>query len=320
MANRRERCARGFTLVELLVVVAIIGVLIALLLPAVQAAREAARRSQCANNLKQIGVALHNYHDAHETLPSGVIWSNSLPGGPMGKTWITQLLPYLENMALNGQGSSTSGFGGASGLNVPIMKARLAYMLCPADLEANNVNPMAAEPDGVYAKGNYAGNNGIGPLQPTADPACKGCPIPKTMGLFSNNSRMSFAKILDGASHTAAVTEILKGPEGGWQGVMHYWEGPLYQHDRTPNTSTPDELRNRWCGTPRGFAPCIEVYNTHNDAKLILSARSLHVGGVQSAFADGSVHFIVDQIDLIPWHNLGTSDDGQVIDARQLGL
>ncbi len=311
--NPPWRSRRGFTLVELLVVIAIIGILIALLLPAVQAAREAARRMQCANNLKQIGLALHNYESAHRSFPSGVIWGFG-PNGPMGPTWVAMLLPYLEQSAVAAQVVSTHGFGGGSGPNVPVMGHRPPSFQCPSDLEQPATN------NGIYTKGNYAGNNGLGPMQPGADPRCASCPIPRQPGIFMNNSRTRIADIQDGTSNTVMVAELLQGPPGtdlygGWQGVLHYWEGPMYQHDRPPNTRIADEIRNRWCGEPRDFAPCIETYNHHLDTKLILSARSRHPGGVQTAFADGSVHFISESIQLETWQNLGHPSSGKVIDS-----
>ena len=302
----------GFTLVELLVVIAIIGILIALLLPAVQAAREAARRAQCSNNLKQIVLALHNYHDSHKSFPSGTIWAFG-PYGPMGPTWIGMSLPYLEQKPLADMIDKRYGFGGAAGPNMEVARQGIPTFLCPSDQEQPNANPMPDYPEGAYAKGNYAGNNGVGPQQHGPDPMCNACDEPRKAGIFMPNSKTSIATITDGTSNTAIVSELLKGPTGGWQGVMHYWEGPMYQHDRTPNTSIPDEIRYGWCGTLRTFAPCIETYNYHEDAKLILSARSRHPGGVQVGLADGSVRFASDTIDLVTWQNLGTPDDGHVL-------
>jgi prepilin-type N-terminal cleavage/methylation domain-containing protein len=302
----------GFTLVELLVVIAIIGILIALLLPAVQAAREAARRAACTNNLKQIVLGLHNYHGSLKSFPSGTIWGFG-PYGPMGSTWIAMLLPYVEQKALADKIDRGNGFGGAAGPNMPVAQQRLPVFLCPSDQEQPNANPMPLYPNGAYAKGNYVGNNGVGPQQHGPDPMCVGCAVPRKPGIFMPNSTTNIATITDGTTNTAIVCEVLKGPSGGWQGVMHYWEGPMYQHDRTPNTSTPDEIRSGWCGTPRPFAPCVGTYTYHEDAKLILSARSHHPDGVQVGLADGSVRFAVDTVDATVWQNVGIVNDGKVV-------
>jgi|SanBayMetagenome_1026888.scaffolds.fasta_scaffold13374_2 prepilin-type processing-associated H-X9-DG protein len=135
-----------------------------------------------------------------------------------------------------------------------------------------------------------------------------------------NNSKTRFADLRDGASNTVMVAELIQGPSsgpgspsGGWQGVMHYWEGPLYQHDRTPNTSIPDEMRSHWCGPPRVIAPCAETFSGPYDQKLFLSARSRHPGGVQAALCDGSVRFVGESILLQTWQDLGTPNDGRTL-------
>ena len=243
----RSRRSASFTLVELLVVIAIIGILVAMLLPAVQSAREAARRILCTNNVKQIALALYNYHDSHNQFPPGVVWENGASYGPMCATWIGQILPYIEQHAAYDLAKFEYGNGGGptNPYNIPYMKIKLPPMLCPSDPDQPNSNA------GVYAKGNYAGNSGIGPQQPGGDPLCRGCNPPRTPGVFMPNSRTRIRDLHDGTSKTVLVAELLKGPgTGGWQGVMHYWEGPLYQHDRTPNTSVADEFRNNWCAAP----------------------------------------------------------------------
>ena len=307
---------RAFTLVELLVVIAIIGILVAMLLPAVQSAREAARRMQCSNNLRQVVLALHNYHVNHQQFPIGVVWVPDRIGthGPMFATWIGQLLPFLEQEAVYNLAnfSQPNGSGPGNPWNIPYMKVRIATMQCPSDavqVRANN---------DVYAKGNYAGNNGLGPMQFTASPTCADCTIPRKPGIFMNNSCTRISNLRDGTSCTVLVSELLQGQgDLGFQGVMHYWEGCLYQHDRTPNTSVADEMRMNFCGEPRTFAPCIGVFAPYSTQQY-LSARSLHPGGVNSGFGDGSVKFVHDSIDMTLWQNLGTPADGQIVDLTQL--
>jgi len=139
---------RAFTLVELLVVIAIIGILIALLLPAVQAAREAARRSQCTNNLKQIGLALHNYHDVQRSFPLGAYTGvGPVYGHLSGTNWRTEILPYLEQGALYSKltfdGSAFSGWSGLpfSGGNVALSGLKLDVYLCPSSLILSSTPP-----------------------------------------------------------------------------------------------------------------------------------------------------------------------------------
>ena len=314
LVKREEAFRTGFTLVELLVVIAIIGIMIALLLPAVQAAREAARRTQCSSNLRQVAVGMHNHASARRTFPPGVAWDNAFPWGPMGCTWIALIFPYIEQQQLYNTINHTAGMGhGPVGRNDEVKTTRIPTMNCPSD-------QMQEGAFAFYAKGNFAANNGLGPMQATADPLCKGCTIARRPGVFMNNSKTRFADLSDGASNTIMVAELIQGsspsgsdPSGGWQGVMHYWEGPLYQHDRTPNTSIPDEMRYGWCGMPRNIAPCAETFNHHLDTKLFLSARSRHPGGVQAALCDGSVRFVSESILLQTWQDLGTPNDGRTL-------
>jgi len=312
----------GFTLVELLVVITIIGILIALLLPAVQAAREAARCLQCKNNIKQIALALHNHHVAMGALPPGCYWVEGQGGYSMGVTWIGSILPYIEQGNVQVLDGVSTGGGDR---NMNLITTKLGVMHCPTDepqcgVAWVNWNPSNPE---VYIKGNYGGNNGGGPMQWTADPFCKDCAIPRTRGIFMNNSQTNWSSIFDGLGSTVMIAELIQGGKspgpytsGGWQGVMSYWEGCLYQHERTPNSSSADWLRIGWCGTPIPDLPCIEMYDPYN-TKLILTARSRHPGGVNVGMCDGSVQFISNSIDLLTWQNLGNPRDGNVIDATK---
>jgi prepilin-type N-terminal cleavage/methylation domain-containing protein len=135
----RDKSRVGFTLVELLVVIAIIGILVALLLPAVQAAREAARRSECTNNLKQIGVALHNYHDTHKMFPPGWIPQTGMPGGGSGYAWGwgTAILPFMEQASLPDQiqyGKITIYAAAGDPAILPLMQTPIAPYRCPSDV------------------------------------------------------------------------------------------------------------------------------------------------------------------------------------------
>jgi prepilin-type N-terminal cleavage/methylation domain-containing protein len=195
--------SRGFTLVELLVVIAIIGILIALLLPAVQAAREAARRSQCTNNLKQIGLALHNYHDTFKSLPSGCV--SKVVNGTTSNTawgWPALILPQLEQQplydAIKPGHQSLWATVGDPALK-PLMQQPISALLCPSDT-APKLNDDRKINGVSVAVSNYLGNNSSEALFLTPAPA-------DIAGLFVENRAVRFADILDGLSNTFAVGE-----------------------------------------------------------------------------------------------------------------
>jgi prepilin-type N-terminal cleavage/methylation domain-containing protein/prepilin-type processing-associated H-X9-DG protein len=302
MATKRRKV--GFTLIELLVVIAIIAVLIALLLPAVQQAREAARRTQCKNNLKQIGLALHNYHDTSLTLPPGAI-QNFTGNAQNEASWISMILPGLDQGPLFNRANFSSCFGCTAGPGNPayeITSVSIPMMLCPSDVDAG----LAFN---AYRRGNYVGNSGIGPLHSVNDP---NDPTRTAIGPFTMNSSKRFRDFSDGTTNTIVVAELLKSPGADFRGVMHYPEGSLYQHDQTPNSSVPDQFRNGMCvSIPR--APCVGVYNAYNDRAIVLDARSLHTGGVHVLLADGSVRFISDNIHRPTWQALSTPGGGETL-------
>ena len=302
MAATRTRHS-AFTLIELLVVIAIIAVLIALLLPAVQQAREAARRTQCKNNLKQIGLALHNYHDTHSTFPPGAIQAFP-PGNAQNEaTWISMALPGLDQAPLYNRANFSSCFGCTVSPGNPsyeISSPAIPMMLCPSDVDVG----LAIN---IYRRGNYAANTGIGPLHSVSDPNDS---TRTAIGPFTMNSSKKMKDFMDGTTNTIIVAELLKSPGDDFRGVMHYPEGPLYQHDQTPNSSVPDQFRSGLCvSIPR--APCTGTYTAWNNRSIVLAARSLHVGGVQVLLGDGSVRFISNNLHAPTWQALSTPGMGE---------
>ena len=230
----------GFTLIELLVVIAIIAILIALLLPAVQQAREAARRTQCKNHLKQLGLALHNYHDVYGQFPLGGACNG---GGSFNTcntnfrhedwstTWAIALLPYLDQAPLWNQWDSSE----ASRNQPQVTSAELSFMKCPSDIKeapargnGNSARPRAGDnADSLYAKGNYGANYGGGYAnENSGQDGMTGAPNwtnprSRNIGVFHSRGQgnrrygAAISEIQDGTSNTVAVGEILKEPGDG---------------------------------------------------------------------------------------------------------
>jgi len=306
---------RGFTLVELLVSIAIIGVLVALLLPAVQAVRAAARRSACTNNLRQIGLALQNHHAAHGKFPPG-------RGAPTPRIFSPHayLLAFIEQTTLGAQidlkeapapfNTPTTSYDGAR--NQAAAASAVAVLLCPADPSQGRV------PGSDYGATNYAANSGSG--------ASNGA-LTAADGVFFLGSAVRMKDITDGASHTAAFSERPLGPgEGesasaGGQAPNLILELPA-SADPTP-AACDDPASGTW-NPHRGEKWIVGNYgNTlYNHAlppnaalwdcmnatqqKGRLAARSDHAGGANVLYCDGSVHFIEDAIELAPWQAAAT--------------
>jgi hypothetical protein len=185
-----------------------------------------------------------------------------------------------------------------------IMGQSLPTMLCPSDNEVGLALPGSPG----WARGNYAANTGVGAFISTENPSPPG----RISGPFTMNSKVKLSDFLDGSSNTVLVTELLKVKGDDFRGVMHYPEGPLYQHDRTPNTGVPDEFRGSLCiSTTR--APCTGTYSAYNNRQIRIAARSNHIGGVQILMGDGSGRFISENINLATWQALGTMDKGEVL-------
>ncbi len=198
---------KGFTLIELLVVIAIIAVLIALLLPAVQQAREAARRSDCKNKLKQIGLALHNYEETHKTFPPGVMrHTTASANAQSGYGWGTYILPFLDNAPLFKKFNTNDSIGSAA--NIPLVATVLPAYRCPSDVGESQA-AVTGTGAGNWATTNYVGNYGVGlPVLQEASGVYQGPETAKQVqGIFGQNSRTRIRDIRDGVTNTVLVLE-----------------------------------------------------------------------------------------------------------------
>ncbi len=323
MKAERSRPAhtRGFTLIELLVVIAIIAILIALLLPAVQQAREAARRTQCKNNLKQIGLALHNYHDTHSIFPCGVFAGTGhiyRSAGMHGSGWFHQSLPFMEQSAPYSSISNFFASGAAVGGDNEVYRApeairrlRLSGFMCPSDPNAGSIiGPNHAN----GFQGNYVmcmGSTNLGTYG--GWPAALHGDRRNGMFFFQSSTRMR--DVIDGTSNTIMGSEGVSrgtgleygGPGQYWNG---YWGGPLFTAAQSPNTPVADRIHTCLNTTTR-YAPCVTIGGTGTDAGVF--ARSLHIGGVHTMMADGSVRFVSENIDFATWQGLATRAGSEVI-------
>ncbi|MFH1920673.1 MAG: DUF1559 domain-containing protein [Planctomycetota bacterium] len=305
----RAKSSGGFTLVELLVVIAIIGILIALLLPAVQAAREAARRSQCSNNLKQLGLALHNYHSAVRSFPPGVIWSAGRRYSRARQNFHVHLLPYNEQSTLYDALEWDNLPWGIlwANANKQVTNKVVPNLLCPSDGLGGTDGVNVSQAYQQWAKHNYSGvftGMQFGDLF-SNDPAIR--------TFFTMNKVTKIRDITDGTSNTMCIAESLTGPV--YRGDM--WSdqpcGALIFTELGPNTELPDRCYPccSWCvNNPAQGLPSINGNGSTTDT---CAARSRHPGGVQVLLGDGSARFVSETIDLITWRQLATIRGGEVL-------
>ena len=338
--KRFSATSRGFTLVELLVVIAIISVLIALLLPAVQMAREAARRTSCINNLKQLGLALHNVQDVRQYYPPS--WKTTRPrsnGSIDGWSAQAQLLPYLEENALfqyvdfNSSYKYARVISSATGELGPVSGVRIGVFLCPSEeLDDRRLTSSG----GQYYPINYGFNAGVwvvhDPLRRTSSK--------QSLGAFFPDSRLKPRNFKDGLSNTFAFAEVkaynpyfrnagldlppiptsgdllctLGGQFKRNSGHTEWVDGRVHQTGFTtvftPNKLTTtcsiggEDLQVDWTNMQEGKSATVGTF-------AAVTARSFHASGVNVAMMDGSVHYVQNGIDLRTWRALSTRQEGE---------
>ena len=297
----------GFTLVELLVVIAIIGVLVALLLPAVQAARESARRAQCLNNLHQWGLAMQLYHDAKLKLPLG---SREAPR----QTWVMHVWPYIEQNNLSSRNEIKAHFylppGTIGGTLDGLTGQYVAIYYCPSDVGSDQTS-------GHYQRrrGNYVVNWGSSKYGQVLEPEGL-APFSHIRGDRKKPRKTKFADITDGTSNTLLMSEVLKAwsnEDNDWRGDIHNDDGVCRFHTLvTPNTSAPDIIESGWF--QRTDDPAMPAVPGARAAQ-VAAARSRHTGGVNVLMCDASVRFVSENIALDAWKALG-SMNGEEIEAE----
>jgi prepilin-type N-terminal cleavage/methylation domain-containing protein len=346
----RRRLRSGFTLIELLVVIAIIGVLIALLLPAVQAAREAARRAQCINNLKQIGISMHNYHDVFDALPFG--------HGPFGwNDWNahTFLLPFLEQTNVYNSVNFSNGISGAAPnnpQNLTIQRVQMNVLLCPSD---------ALRLTSPYGHTNYTANDGSNPQffgsqfsgmfgwVVNSNPEAS---LDNKQNLGRTGTSIRFRDVTDGLSMTAAFSEKVKGIGNSNQGQRDPLKptANIFQVNFTPSAANPDTIpqpyynlciainpntralptteamgNHWWSGHPYAgrynhvMLPntwsCLYPINGLTNGNGAVPPSSRHPGIVNVLFGDGTVRPIKSTVSTTIWWALGTRAGGEAVSA-----
>lgn len=313
---------RAFTLVELLVVIAIIGILVGLLLPAVQSAREAARRMQCSNNLKQFGLALHNYESAYKRMPAG--------RNMMSISTHAALLPYMEQGNLSNLVDCCMSWKDMK--NATALATEVPIFVCPSD-------PQTTVPAG-WASTTYRNNQGSGLLHglPSTNPSDPNYGQPEPNGPMIPNKFLRFAEVTDGLANTAAFSEHGRGD---FSNAIATPATDTFWPKTYPNTAdeavqmcnaiNPKDLQYQRVSDVG--APWLQGYHSTTTyfhvappngrscmfppGRIATTAQSWHTGGVQVARCDGSVGFVTQNIDINVWRAFGSRNGGEAIGAPE---
>lgn len=337
MSRKTSRRRFGFTLVELLVVIAIIGILVSLLLPAVQAAREAARRMECSNNLKQLGLSLHNYHDTFKVFPPALMGSgrfndpnyHAANGGVKNTTGWALMLPYFEQSAIADQydygrcSSMSSPYGapvaGTDADNDTLYNTRLGVLECPSHPQAGDLSEYTPGTTGFYSRKQARRTSYLFSTGSTTDYSANWSFYSPYVyqGVFGNDGAAKFADITDGTANTIALGEATGGRA---KTSDHY--GPWGMtgthtccHGYVPSASS-STLTQAFADIYSANWNINEDYNSDPERQTYAWVfSSPHPGGAQFAFADGSIHFVSDNINYLTLQQLAYIHDGQVVGA-----
>ena len=327
MNRQRQIHSHGFTLVELLVVIAIIGILIGMLLPAVQQVREASRRIACANNMRQVPLAAHNFHSAQKKFPPGI---NT--GPQLSSTAFAFILPFVEQNAAWEMIDVDKGYVTQKGSYVQV-----PGYLCPSDDAIGRFLIPLNNPNQTVARSNFALNFGSQTLMAAQNGASvwnnsynSSVPDFTTDGPFQVGTARSFNDLKDGSSNTAFVSEVISGKDDDGSDatgdkeldIRGVWNAFLagssnYNHIITPNSSSPDigpvgGVGRKWIpDDPPANMPGVNTGANYDD--FYAGARSTHAGGVNVGMGDGSTRFVNDTINAETWSRLGSINDGFVV-------
>ncbi len=311
---------RGFTLIELLVVIAIIAILIGLLLPAVQKVREAAARMSCQNNLKQMGLALHTYHDSYQFFPASG-WTKAAPGNPGGKwhSWRTVILPYMEQDNLQRVFDLNFHWWEGPNLNAAVTPVKLYQ--CPSTGTRTPITAAVAKPTPAPGRPaltfpqplgptDYEAVMGVGPVGINPHLSAPLYDAGNRFSVLHRDSQNTMLSISDGTSHTIIVAETAARP--------------LVYRGRTPFPALTNDQGIGWVDNEGAFSfdgsaadgsaegcglPCATVMNARNDNEPF----SFHTGGMNALFADGHVQFVRQQIPIATFAALCTRAAGEVV-------